>query len=239
MGGLICSNIFCRRGDFSLSIERLCIAPGETIALLGENGCGKSTLLQILAGLLPLQGGKIFYKAARWDRMSPYERSRHASFLPQEAEVLFNLSVDELLDLSLHNDLLLQGEPRQAVLEAAELIQLRKRPYPSLSGGEKRRAMLARIFCRKNDLVFLDEPTAPLDMRHAAAFMRYAAALPCSLVLAMHDLNLAVRYCDRFLLMREGRILFDRRKGELNADELEKIYGIALHRCGDLFVPER
>ena len=239
MGELICKNLQCPRDDFTLSIANLRIAPGENVALLGENGCGKTTLLQILAGLLPLQGGEILHGTARWDRMSPEERSLHAAFLPQEAEVLFNLSVDELLALTLQNETLLRGEEREAVLEATEISSLRARAYPSLSGGEKRRAMLARIFCRKSAFVFLDEPTAPLDMRHAAAVMRHAAAQPCAMVAAMHDLNLAVRYFDRFLLMKNGGILFDRRKNELDTEALEAVYGIALHRCGDHFVPER
>jgi len=242
MGELKCVNLSCSRGDFRLELAALTLKKGEKVALLGENGCGKTTLLQILAGLLPAQG-EIYYgsphSTERWDTLSPQERALYAAYLPQEAEVLFNLTVDELIQLCLNSVKLLQCEQRQAVLEATDALPLLTRTYPSLSGGEKRRAMLARIFCREADFIFLDEPTAPLDLRHAAKFMRYAAAAPCAIVAAMHDLNLAVRYFDRFLLMKDGRILFDRQKAELDAGELEAIYGIGLHRCGDHFVPER
>ena len=238
MGELKCLNLSCNRGDFTLDLTALTLAKGEKIALLGENGCGKSTLLQVLAGLLPA-GGEIYYGTARWDKLAPQERALHAAYLPQEAEVLFNLTVDEIVQLTLYSEKLLRGDERQAVLEATETLPLLERSYPSLSGGEKRRAMLARVFCREADFVFLDEPTASLDMRHAALFMRYAADASCAIVAAMHDVNLAVRYFDRFLLMKNGRILFDRQKCNLDAGELEAIYGISLHRCGDHFVPER
>jgi len=238
MGELTCRNLSCSRGEFTLDLTTLTLAKGEKIALLGENGCGKSTLLQVLAGLLPAQG-EIHYGTARWDKLDPRERALHAAYLPQEAEVLFNLTVDELVQLTLYSGKLLHGDERRAVLEATETLPLLDRTYPSLSGGEKRRAMLARVFCREAEFVFLDEPTAPLDLRHAAQFMRYAVAAPCAIVAAMHDVNLAVRYFDRFLLMKNGRILFDRQKCDLDAAELEAVYGISLHRCNDHFVPER
>lgn len=238
MGRLTCAGLKVRKNGFTLDVPSLLLDKGEKVALLGENGCGKTTLLQVLAGLQPA-GGEIRYADVRWDRLPPGERARRMSYLPQEAGVLFNLTVRELLELSLHKDKLQTGDERRAILEATEMTQFLDRGYPSLSGGEKRRAMLARIFCRKADFVLLDEPTAPLDMRHAAMAMRHAAGPGAAVIAAIHDLNLAVRYFDRFLLMKNGRILFDRRKNELDAAELAAIYGIGLARCGDHFIPER
>ena len=238
MGQLSLTDIRCSRGQFVLHVPSLVIRQGEKIALLGENGCGKTTLLHILAGILPARG-QMLLGTSRWDLLSQEKRAEHTAFLPQEAEVLFNLTVRELVALTLHEEKLLRGRERQAVLEATETAHLQDRTYPSLSGGEKRRAMLARVFCRQAEFIFLDEPTAPLDMRHAAQLMRHAASVPASVVAAMHDLNLAVRYFDRFLCMKHGSILFDRKKEDLNAQELEEIYGIGLCRCGDHFMPER
>lgn len=238
MGQLTCHALCCRRGDFTLDVPALELRPGEKTALLGENGCGKTTLLQALAGLLPVEG-KILYQGIRWDKMSPEERAAHMGYLPQAAELLFNLSVAELIELALPGSRLLGADAREEVLGATEMTNFQGRAYPSLSGGEKRRAMLARVFCRRAAFIFLDEPTAPLDMRHSAMFMRYASSVPATVVAAMHDLNLALRYFDRFLLMKNGRILFDRQKDALKAAELEEVYGIPLHRCGDIFVPER
>lgn len=250
MARLECLELACRRGDFALTVERLIVGNGEKIALLGENGCGKTTLLHVLAGLLPA-AGQIFHQddgvpAMRWDRLSARRRSEHMAYLPQEASLLFNLSVGELIELTLKDKESTAARPaahpgeeyRRQVLAATEMTAFLHRPYHSLSGGERRRAMLARTLCRGREFVFLDEPTAPLDMRHSALFMRHAAASEATVLAAMHDLNLAVRHFDRFLLMKEGRILFDRSKNELQATELEEIYGLKLNSCGDHFVPE-
>ncbi len=236
MGEIVCTGLKCRQNAFQLDIDELRIVPGEKTALLGENGCGKTTLLRALAGLLPCEGS-IRFGESRWDTLPPRERARHMSYLPQEADVLFNLTVGELVDLSLEADEIAAPEERRKVLAAVEMECFLDRDFHSMSGGEKRRAMLARILCRNTPFIFMDEPTAPLDMRHAAQVMRYVAGTDRGIVTALHDLHLARRYFDRFLLMKNGRILFDKRKEELAVPELEEIYGLRLRDCGDHFVP--
>lgn len=237
MGEIILNAVSCARGAFTLRVDALRIAPGEKIAILGENGCGKTTLLQALAGLLPISGS-ITRDGERWDRLSPRQRAAHMSYLPQEAGVLFNLTVDELLDLSLADQRPLRGEARQAVLAATETDGLRRRMYHSLSGGERRRAMLARILCRGGSMFFLDEPTAPLDLRHAEQVLRHVSGSPATVVAALHDINLALRHFERFLLMKNGRIAHDLRKADITTAALEEIYGIGLRFCGDHVVPD-
>lgn len=230
-------NLESQRGDFTLSISSLAIHKGEKIALLGENGCGKTTLLQVLTGLLPTQD-TILYEGKRWERFTARERSRYVAYLPQEADVLFNLTVGELLELRLGGERPLIGEERQKALVATSMADFQERIFHSLSMGEKRRAMLARVFCRDCPYIFLDEPSAPLDLRHAAELMRYVAGLSKTVVAAIHDVNLAVRYFNRFLLMKNGRILFDRSKETLQVAELEEIYGIGLNNLGGFFMPD-
>ena len=237
MGELVCSNILCHRDGFALHIDSLVIGQGEKIALLGENGCGKTTLLQVLTGILPAEGA-IHYQGTRWDKLTPEQRAQSMSYLPQEASVLFNLSVAELISLRLSDTEGLAQKECLAILQALELADMQERCFHSLSGGEKRRAMLARIFCRGSELLFLDEPTAPLDMRHAASAMRYAALSKQTVLAALHDVNLALRYFDRFLLMKEGRILFDKRKSDLALPDLEETYGVQLNAYGGFFFPK-
>lgn len=236
MGQLVCSQLSCQRGSFKLNVPELEIKEGEKIALLGENGCGKTSFLQVLTGLLPAQG-EIFFNGESWSRLGAEKRARYMSYLPQESGLLFNLTVKELVELSLSSGHLEENKEREIVLKATEMTDFQDRIFHTLSTGERQRAMLARVLCRKSPLVFLDEPTAPLDMRHAAIFMNYLSSCSKAVVAAMHDLGLAVRYFDRFLLMKKGRIFFDRKKDELQLAELEEIYGIGLKRHGDCFIP--
>jgi len=237
VGEMICSGLSLRRDSFSLDIDELHITQGEKIALLGENGCGKTTLLRVLAGLQPCEGN-ISCNEKNWFALSARQRAEYLSYLPQEASVLFNLTVGELIGLSLDTEEIITADEQQKVLVAVEMDTFLDRSFHSLSGGEKRRAMLARILSRRTPFLFMDEPTAPLDMRHAAQVMHYVAGTSRTIVAAVHDLILAQRYFNRFLLMKHGRILFDKRKDELAAPELEKIYGIRLRDCGDHFIPD-
>ena len=219
MGTISSGGFVSVRGDFTLSVEALSVAEGEKIALLGENGCGKTTLLHTLAGLLPVTG-EIFCGRERWNAFTPRKRAAYMSYLPQDTSVLFNLTVGELLDLALADQPSLRGEERRAALAATEMEHCMDRVFHSLSGGEKRRAMLARVLCRGSPFILLDEPTASLDMRHCSLFMRHVAGSSAAVIAAMHDVNLALRFFERFLLMKNGRILFDKRKDELDAAEL-------------------
>ena len=237
MGKLICTDIACARGDFTLKVDFLALEEGEKIALLGENGCGKTTLLHVLAGLLPFTGS-VTLGEERWDRLSPERRAEHMVYVPQAAGLLFDLTVAELIELALPGQNPLRGEARQAVLAATEMATFLHRKYHTLSGGEQRRAMLARVLCRDSAFIFLDEPTAPLDLRHAAQLMRHVSRRSAAVIVALHDINLALRYFDRFLLMKDGRIVFDKHKDAVTGEDLEAVYGIRLTRCGDHFLPE-
>lgn len=237
MGRIICQNLLCHRNAFALEVPSLTLGVGEKIALLGENGCGKTTLLQVLDGLLPLAGGSIDFQSQRWDKFSAAKRAEYMAYLPQEAQVLFNLSVEELLHLTLNEGRLLQDAEREAAVTATEMQAYLARAYHTLSGGEKRRAMLLRILCQNRAFTLLDEPTAPLDMRHGLKVMRYIGAMPQTVLAAMHDINLAVRFFTRFLLMKNGRIIFDVSKAELKTEMLEAVYGLKLDNCNGYFVP--
>lgn len=237
MGRLVCKHILCQRDTFTLSVPELVMGVGEKIALLGENGCGKTTLLQVLTGLLPLSGGRIEFKGTRWDRLTAAKRAEHMAYLPQEAQVLFNLTVEELLGLTIDKRRILKGNDREQAVMATEMGAFLKRIYHSLSGGEKRRAMLLRILCQNRAFTLLDEPTAPLDMRHGLKIMGFLQAMPSTVVVAMHDINLATRFFTRFLLMKNGRIIFDVSKTELETEMLENIYGLQLDVCNGYFLP--
>jgi iron complex transport system ATP-binding protein len=180
--------------DIDLRIE-----PGELVAVCGPNGSGKTTLLRGLAGLLP---------------GTPRRDPRRVAYLPQGARCAWGLTVAEVAELGRipHGDS--AAAPITKALESCGLIGLRNARVDRISGGEARRAMLARTFATEPEVFLLDEPTADLDPAAAhqiMALLRDTAhgTSPRSVVVVMHALDLALRYADRMLVLREGRIVAD------------------------------
>ncbi|GAB7140971.1 ABC transporter ATP-binding protein [Deferribacterales bacterium RsTz2092] len=234
---LIClKDIRLVRGDWVLALNALEISAGEKVAILGENGSGKTTVLQIIAGLLKASGqielvsdGSVY----SWHSLGAEERAKHLSYLPQRTDVLFNLNVSDIVRLR-------YGVPFSAarleeVVNILSLAGLMSRRYSELSGGERRRVMLVRALLSDAPFVLLDEPTAPFDMRHTEQTMRYLMSLPCAVVASIHDINVAARYFTRFILLKEGKIIFD--GGQLNAEKLEETYNMPIRTCGNHFIP--
>jgi iron complex transport system ATP-binding protein len=229
-----CEQLYFSRGEFRLKIDGLNIRCGEKIAVLGENGCGKTTLLQLMAGVLTPERGFVYINGN--PRLNVEKKAEVISYLPQEAGLLFNLTVYELINLTYNEKTGLTGMGKTEMLEALELEMFMDREYHSLSGGEKRRAMLARALCRNTPFVLLDEPAAPLDLRHGWLAMTHISRASCAAVVAMHDINMALRYFDRFILMKNGEVAFDKGKNEINENILEEVYSVPMRRVDDFFV---
>ena len=172
-------------------------AAGEMVALCGPNGSGKSTLLRALAGLLP-EGG--------------VPQPRRVAYLPQGARCAWGMTVAEVAALGRipHGDA--DPAPVERALLACGLDGLRGRRVDRISGGQARRAMLARVLATEPQVLLLDEPTADLDPAAAhevmALLRRFAAQGGCVLVV-LHALDLALRYADRVVVLLGGRIVAD------------------------------
>jgi iron complex transport system ATP-binding protein len=189
----------CLGGRAVVHAIDLTIAPGELVALCGPNGSGKTTLLRALAGLLP---------------GTPPRDARRIAYLPQGARCAWGLTVAEVAELGRipHGDA--AAAPVIRALESCGLIGLRNARVDRISGGQARRAMLARAFATEPEVFLLDEPTADLDPAAAHAIMALLRATahgapPRSVVVVMHALDLALRYADRMLVLREGRLIAD------------------------------
>ena len=172
-------------------------AAGEMVALCGPNGSGKSTLLRALAGLLP-EGGA--------------PDPRRVAYLPQGARCAWGMTVAEVAALGRipHGDA--DPAPVERALLACGLDDLRAERVDRISGGQARRAMLARVLATEAQVLLLDEPTADLDPAAAHAIMallrRIAGQGGCVLVV-LHALDLALRYADRVVVLQAGRIVAD------------------------------
>lgn len=185
---------------------------GEVTAICGPNGAGKSTLLSCLAGLMRPHAGEVTLGGRSLASLPPRERARTLGYLPQDGAVAWDMSVRNLVSLGRlpHGD---DGERFIAgALEAVHLTEMADRPVSSLSGGEKARALLARVFAGYPDWVLADEPLAALDFYHqheVLASLRAAAGLGKGVVLVLHDLALAMNHADRVLVLDRGKLVAD------------------------------
>lgn len=192
-------------------LERVSAAlqPGRITAICGPNGAGKSSLLAALASLLAPEGGDVLLDGAPLAAMSARERARTIGYLPQAGEVAWNLSVRALVGLGRlpHGDS--ATEPVEQALAALDLLHLAGRPVATLSGGERARALLARVLVTGPRWILVDEPLAALDLAHQQALLghlRREAGKGTGVVLVLHDLSLAMNHADEVLVLREGRL---------------------------------
>jgi iron complex transport system ATP-binding protein len=175
----------------------LTVVPGELVALCGPNGAGKSTLLRALAGLLP---------------ETPAADARRVAWLPQGAHSVWGLTVEQVAGLGRipHRDA--AAAPVTRALQLCGIQALRAARVDRISGGEARRAMLARVFATEPEVLLLDEPTADLDPAASHAIMRLLRATADggrAVVVVLHALDLALRYANRVVLLADGRVTAD------------------------------
>ena len=218
----------------------LALRPGEVLALLGPNGSGKSTLIRAALGLLPLAGGQVLIDGADAAALSPRQRAQKAAYLPQTRPVP-NITA---LRMVLHGRFPHLTYPRRfrqedyaaamAALEQADVACLARRPMPELSGGQRQRVYLAMALAQDAPTLFLDEPTAFLDVSHQLEVGRLAGQLARqgkAVVLVLHDLPLALSTADRLAVLKGGRLLAVDGPEALCADGiLNSVFGIELGR---------
>ncbi|GAA0276393.1 heme ABC transporter ATP-binding protein [Alteraurantiacibacter aestuarii] len=183
--------------------------PGTVTAICGPNGAGKSTLLAALAGLLPAASGKVLLDGEALSAIPARQRARAIGYLPQAGEVAWNLSVEALATLGRlpHGDSDIQAV--HAALEATGMAGFAQRPIATLSGGEKARALLARVLASGPRWILADEPLAALDLGHQLAMLRHlrsAAQGGVGVVLVLHDLPLAMNHADHVLVLDGGAL---------------------------------
>lgn len=192
----------------------LTLASGQIVGLLGPNGSGKSTLLRCLAGLLPDSSRQVHLGDTPLHAIPLKLRARQMAFVPQHAEVEGELSVEDIVRLGRTPwRQMLQSwhaADEQAVEEAMRLMRLtplRHQLWRQLSGGERQRCQIARALAQQPQVLLLDEPTNHLDIQYQLELMHLIARLPLTVVVALHDLNLAARFCQQLVLLNAGRVV--------------------------------
>ena len=235
-----------RDGAHVLSGVSLSVRRGELLGLIGPNGAGKTTLLRALCGLDAMDAGTLAFDGQPPAQIGRAAMGRTVSYLAQGSRIHWPMRVDELVALGRLPHVPSPDARDPAVeraLRAADVLSLRHRITGSLSGGERARVLLARALAVEAPVLLADEPVAALDPYHqlqVMELMRATARAGTAVVLVLHDLTLAARFCDRLALLHEGRILAEGTPADvLQPTLMEKAFAVTIAtgtREGEPFV---
>lgn len=213
-----------------LSAIDLVLEPGELVGVIGPNGAGKSTLLSVLAGLQPMARGVVTLDQQPLEALPARQRARLIGYLAQAGHSAWALQVEDIVAMGRLPWGDADAGAIAAALQATGADALCGRRIDTLSGGEQARVWLARVLAGQPRLLLADEPVASLDLYYQRAVMqtlRGFADSGRSALVALHDLGLAARYCDRLLLLAGGRLQAAGSPAQvLQAGLLETVYGL-------------
>ncbi len=219
-----------------LSGINLTLRPGRMVALLGENGAGKSSLIKSIVGLVKPQSGEITYRDSELARLSRRDRARVVSYVPQRGPEIYGLTVRETVNLGRnpHYGVRPAGADRDVVestIARLSLTELADRQLSELSGGQAQRALIARALAQESPVLLLDEPTSALDLRHQLDVLRLIRTQTRErelvTLVAIHDLNLAARFCDDFVFVHDGGATFaGNAASAYRPERIADVYGV-------------
>lgn len=198
--------------DLSLTLKK-----GEITALIGPNGCGKSTLLKSLSRINKVTAGQVLLDNQPLSSFADKKLAQKMSLLPQILTTPEGITVQRLVEYGRSPYLShwgkLASEDKNIVLNAMQQTQVNEfaqQAMDSLSGGQKQRAWIAMILAQNTDIVMLDEPTTYLDLSHQIELMKLMQAMKQqgkTVIVVLHDLNQACRYCDYLVVMKQGSVV--------------------------------
>ncbi|WP_429299030.1 ATP-binding cassette domain-containing protein [Paraburkholderia sp. GAS199] len=213
--------------------------------LIGHNGSGKSTLIKLLAAQQQPASGTLSFAGKPLHAWNNRAFAREVAYLPQQLPAADGMTVRELVALGRypwHGALgRFSADDRAHIDEAmrvTDVMHYAERAVDSLSGGERQRAWLAMLVAQNCRCMLLDEPTSALDIGHQLAVLELVRSLCVSrgmtAVIVLHDVNMAARFCDQIVALREGRLLLREPAGQvMHADKLEAIYGVPMNVMTD------
>ncbi|MCT7356760.1 ABC transporter ATP-binding protein [Streptomyces sp. 15-116A] len=208
--------------------------PGEVIGLVDPNSSGKSSLLRAVYRVLRPSAGRVAVDGADAWSLPVRQVARTVAAVVQEPAADFDLTVREVVAMGRtpHKRLLDGDTPEDAALirsalAAVDATGLAHRPFDRLSGGERQRVLIARALAQQPSLLVLDEPTNHLDIRHQLDVLDTLRRLPATVLIALHDLNLAAHYCDRLYVLRDGTVTASGPPADvLTPQLLADVYGV-------------
>lgn len=213
-----------------LSDVNIDIYKGELIGIIGPNGAGKSTFLKTIRGLLPRLEGSVKFLGKKIEHLPEKEFARTVAYLQQHVEVGFGYTGKEVVLAGRYpymswwqSETDRDEEIAMECMEYTGTAELADRPVSEVSGGQKQRILLAKVLAQQTPILFLDEPTTGLDMVYQEEIFRFAQELSRmgkTVLMVVHELNLASKYCDRILLLGKGKLLADGKPKDVFTEEL-------------------
>ena len=224
--------------------------PHRFNVILGPNGAGKSSLLKISTGLAKPSSGEVTWAGRPLGDYRTSELARSRAVLSQHVELAFAMPVGEVVMMGRypHYGRAPSARDREIVTRTLELVDMRgkrEQTYSTLSGGEQQKVQLARVLAQiwsedgsdEEKLLFLDEPTAGLDVHYQIHILDVARELQnhhCTVVAILHDLNIAMQYGNSFFMMSGGRVVHETDDPEgISKELIEQVYGVRAHRIAD------
>lgn len=213
------------------------IAPGTVVGLIGPNGSGKTTLLSAIGAGTSVDSGAILCGGADLTRLRPRARARYVSFVPQQTALGFDLTAREIVALGtiVTGSAATRDALVAAAMERAGCAHLADRPASRLSGGEGQLVQIARALAQNAPVLVMDEPISALDIAHQLTVLSLARAHAAgpdgahrrAVLVSLHDIDLAARFCDQLVLLQAGRVVaVGAPDAVLDADLLTRVYGV-------------
>jgi len=233
-------NLHFSYGEFSLHVAGQTFADARVTSIVGPNGAGKSTFLKCLATILPASRGSVFVDEQDLADLSGKSRARLVGYVPQEPSFTFNYSVLDFVLTGRAASIPVFSSPSRHDVAAAEdalrfvgLAELPGRPFFELSSGERRLVLIARTLAQDPDILLLDEPTTFLDPRHEIEILelirRLAGEMRKTVIVTLHDLDMAVKYSDDMVFMKGGNVVAAGPPGDILSEALLKaVYDIEM-----------
>ena len=228
-------------GQVLLSLDSLDFKAKRMTALVGQNGSGKSTLLKLLAGQLTPDSGDVVFDGQSLEKWERRALARSVAFLPQELPATRGLLVRELVAMGRYpwhgafgrfseQD----GEKTEEAMRLTDVTHLADRLVDTLSGGERQRAWIAMMVAQDAKCLLLDEPISALDVAHQVEVLELVRDLcharDLAVIVVLHDINMAARYCDRMIALKGGQcVADDEPEALLQADVLERVFGVQMN----------
>lgn len=215
------------------------IPKGSFVGLIGPNGSGKSTLLKTIYRANQASEGCVYLNGKSMEKMRNREMAKRMAVVPQENDIQFDFTVMEMMMIGryAHHSLFSSGEKEdeKICLDALELTGMKgfaDRSFLSLSGGEKQRVLIASAFARQAELLVLDEPTNHLDIGCQFLIMDILSTQNKMTVFSsVHDMNMALRYCDQVIVMKEGEIVaYGNTKDILTEELIRDVFRVKTER---------